>query len=322
MTTNEVAVFETGTIIPAVPAGQSRAQQLAELRAEAEFLTVAYELAQRACGTQLVAAHFRGKPEDGAIAIAYGSSLGWHWTKALQDVYVVKGKPAIMAKEMRELVIRAGHSIWEEQVGPELVVLAGHRNGSDIVYRSEWTIARAKTAGFYDSNPNYKTSPENMLYARATTELCRRMAPDALSGLGYSAEEMRDQELVEVAGGPRVARPSAHRGTATRGVAGVREKLGLQAAPRPEPEAAVPAAPPVETPAAQAAAPASNSQLQKVAILLKEVEGLTEAGDKLAWLAEQFKRPFTSSKELTKDKTTELLVWLERQRAADAQAAG
>ena len=125
----EIEVLPAPSALAPLPAnpGQSRQQQLAELRAEAEFLEVAYGLAEKACAGNLVAAHFRGKPADGAIAIAFGSSLGWHWTKSLQDVYVVNGKPSIQSKEIRELLIRGGHEIWEEEVGPTRVVLAGRR---------------------------------------------------------------------------------------------------------------------------------------------------------------------------------------------------
>ncbi len=221
--TTEIAVHNPATLAPVAMngGGLTRVQQLAELQAEAQFLDVAIELARKACGylddkNQLVgggmvAEHFRGRPEDGAIAIAYGSSLGWHWTKSLQDVYVVKGKPSIMSKEMRELLIRSGHEIWEEVVSAERVVLAGRRAGSDVVLRSDWTIDRARKAG-YTSNKIYDTNAEVMLYARATTELARRLAPDALSGLGYSVEELRE-EPVRVAS-DRADRPASRLRTA------------------------------------------------------------------------------------------------------------
>lgn len=196
--------------------GQSRQHQLAELRAEAEFLEVAYGLAEKACAGNLVAAHFRGKPADGAIAIAFGSSLGWHWTKSLQDVYVVNGKPSIQSKEIRELLIRGGHEIWEEEVGPTRVVLAGRRRGSDAVVRVEWTMEKAELAKL-TSNANYAKFPEHMLYARATTDLGKRLAPDALSGLGV-VEELQDITPT--------ARVSAQRPAgARRGVEGLRAAI-------------------------------------------------------------------------------------------------
>lgn len=191
-TTTDIEVLPAPSALAPLAANpaQSRQHQLAELRAEAEFLEVAYGLAEKACAGNLVAAHFRGKPADGAIAIAFGSSLGWHWTKSLQDVYVVNGKPSIQSKEIRELLIRGGHEIWEEEVGPTRVVLAGRRRGSDAVVRVEWTMEKAEQAKL-TKNENYAKFPENMLYARATTDLGKRLAPDALSGLGV-VEELQD----------------------------------------------------------------------------------------------------------------------------------
>lgn len=201
---------------------RSRHDQLLELQAEAQFLDVAYGLAEKACGNggQMVAQHFRGKPADGAIAIAYGASLGWHWTKSLQDVYVVNGKPSIQSKEMRELLIRAGHTIEEVEVGPTKVSLRGYRAGSDVPVNVTWTIEDAERAG-YTSNPNYKKVPTNMLYARATTDLAKRLAPDALSGLGI-VEEQQDIERA------RKVRNEAQ----APGVEELRARMGIAAAPK------------------------------------------------------------------------------------------
>ena len=230
----EIEVLPAPSALAPLPAnpGQSRQQQLAELRAEAEFLEVAYGLAEKACAGNLVAAHFRGKPADGAIAIAFGSSLGWHWTKSLQDVYVMNGKPSIQSKEIRELLIRGGHEIWEEEVGPTRVVLAGRRRGSDVVVRVEWTMEKAEQAKL-TSNPNYSKFPEHMLYARCTTDLGKRLAPDALSGLGVV------EALQDVTPTARVEsrRPPAN---ARRGVDGLRAAIAPSAAvdaePEPQPE--------------------------------------------------------------------------------------
>lgn len=223
-TTSDIEVLPPqGMLAPlAANPAQSRQQQLEALRLETEFLEIAYGLAEKACnnGGQLVAAHFRNKPADGAIAIAYGSSLGWHWTKSLQDVYVVNGKPCIQSKDIRELLIRAGHLIWEEEVGPKRVVLAGRRRGSDLAIRVEWTIEKAHTAGL-TSNKNYDKFPENMLYARCTTDLGKRLAPDALSGLGV-VEELQDLAYIESSRPARQPQPA-------RGMNALREAAAASA---------------------------------------------------------------------------------------------
>lgn len=301
-------IQQQSEVLPAVLApaaansAQSRADQLAALQAEAEFLEVAYGLAEKACGTQLVADHFRNKPADGAIAVAFGASLGWHWTKSLQDVYVVKGKPSIMSKEMRELMIRAGHDVWEEEVGPTRVALAGRRRDSDIVVRVEWTIEKAEAAGLVSANPNYKKYPENMLYARCTTDLAKRLAPDALSGLGI-VEEQQDRaprRRVDVTVGPSAV-----------------ENLRAELAAPARREDAEPAAGPESvqqpqrsTSRASKPKPITEAQMKKMHALLNE-KGLGDRDTGLAWISACIKREITTSKDLTVDDAKKVIDTLE-----------
>src|SRR5690606_934292 len=71
-----------------------------------------------------------------------------------------------------------------------------------------WTTARANTAG-YTKNSKYQTDPAAMLYARAASDVCRQVAPDALAGLAYSAEELELTEGTPAAPSRRMARRSA-----------------------------------------------------------------------------------------------------------------
>ena len=296
--TSEVLPSTSDSVLapPAANIAQSRADQLAALESEAKFLDIAFGLAEKACSGALVAQHFRGKPADGAIAIAYGASLGWHWTKSLQDVYVVNGKPSIMAKEMRELMIRAGHEIWEETVGPTKVELAGRRRGSDIVVRVEWTIEKAEKAGYTKSNPNYQKIPESMLYARCTTDLAKRLAPDALSGLGI-VEDMQDRPVRVVSEQVRPPR---------RGVAGLKAALAPASDPQPTAE---PDPPVVEY--------ATRAQQKRISDLL-DGTGVTEKDAKLAYLREQFGDGIKSAADITAEQAAQLIVFLEQPEDPDA----
>jgi hypothetical protein len=272
--------------------GNSRAQQLADLQSEAQFLEVANGLAEQACKGQLVAAHFRGKPADGAIAIAFGSSLGWHWTKSLQDVYVVNGKPAIQSKEMRELLIRAGHHIEEIEVGPTKVILAGRRANSDYEIRVEWTIEKAKQAG-YTSNKLYGTIPETMLYARCTTDLAKRLAPDALSGLGI-VEDLQDR--------PVKVKSERLRG----GTAGLGDALGVNddTVPNVSDHATVEMI--------------TADQLKKLHAMFSDA-GLGKREEGLAYLTDVVGHEVESSKDLTKAEASTVFEALERANDPEAQ---
>lgn len=210
---------------------------LEKMREEAEQLAVSYKLAQSLCTTSLVPQHFRNQPEEGAVAIMAGAEWGLGAVAALQNIFVVKGTPSTYARVMKAVVQRAGHRVWTVESSDTKVVVQAQRNGSDDVEESVWTIDRAKKAG-YLSNRKYETEPQNMLYARATAEVCRRVAPDALLGMPYSKEEMDD-----------VAAPRYVQATVgAPGVAGLAQALAAapaaeQPQPQPQPQQAEQPAP-------------------------------------------------------------------------------
>lgn len=150
----------------------------------------AYQIAEALCSTTFAPSHFRGKPQEGAAAILYGSQIGLDPLASMQNIYVIGGKPALYARTMSAVVQAAGHTIWTEESTDDSVTVAGQRRGSEAIERVTWSMERAQTAG-YTSNPNYKKDPQAMLYARAVGDVARRIAPDALLGLTYTVEEMR-----------------------------------------------------------------------------------------------------------------------------------
>jgi len=178
------------------------------IQAAAADLQQAARIADVLCKTSFVPKEFRGKPEEGTVAILYGQSVGLDPQTALQQIYVIGGKPALYARAMVSIVLTAGHEIWTEEASPAKVVVCGRRAGTERIERSEWTIGRAQTAG-YTSNTNYKKDPEAMLYARASGDVARRVAPDALLGMGHNVEELQAAE--EVDGAHRITKAQASR---------------------------------------------------------------------------------------------------------------
>lgn len=156
----------------------------------AQEMTAAMTIASGIVGTSFVPAHFKGKPEEAAAAIMYGATLGFDPLTSLQQLYSIGGKPALYARAMVAVVLSQGHKIWTVEDTPESVTVAGQRRGSENVEQITWTMQRAKDAG-YTSNKNYQKDPHAMLYARASGDVARRIAPDALLGLAYSAEELQ-----------------------------------------------------------------------------------------------------------------------------------
>jgi hypothetical protein len=177
-------------------------------------LTQAATIGNALCRTAFVPDHYRGKPEEAAAAILFGYAIGFNPTQALQSIAVIKGKPSLYARSMVALVLSRGHSITTVSKTDASVTVSGQRLGSTDVITETWDIARATKAG-YTSNAKYKTDPQAMLYARAASDVCRQIAPDVLSGLTYSTEEMSLVDIPQPARTPQ-ARPTTIRAAITK----------------------------------------------------------------------------------------------------------
>lgn len=248
--------LEHGPAIPAalpVPAGVS------SLRAWASSLADAVALAEALVDTPFVPDSYRPRLDPrasaeqvhaarevavatSAAAMMYGSNLGFDPMSALQNVYVVGGRPGLYAAAMVALVQAAGHQVWTEDVTATRAVVCGQRRGSGFVERVEVTIDAARRAG-WTRNQKYTSEPEAMLWARAASKVCRRIAQDTLKGLGASVEEMLDGDD---------APPAEARTVVARAV--VPELVAPEAEEKPKPARA----PRKKTAPAQASAPVSR----------------------------------------------------------------
>ena len=193
MTTKEIAISNAQT----VQVARTAAAVTEDLRQQVEQMKLAAELAETLCKTPLVPDAYRGKPAEGAVAIMAGATWGLDPIAALQNIFIVKGTPSTYARTMAAVVMSHGHQIETIESSATKVVLRVKRKGSENWQKIEWTIERATLAGYTRSNPKYRTEPENMIYARALAEGSRRVAPDALLGMAYSTEELRDVQIIE-----------------------------------------------------------------------------------------------------------------------------
>ena len=160
------------------------------IREAAALWGTSLELARAICGTAIVPAHFRGKPEECAAAMVYGATLGLDPIGALRGLYNVHGSVAMYAQLAVSIVMRDGHDLWIVESTDQAVTAAGRRKGwpEDRVFQATWDYARAQRAG-YTTNKKYESDPQAMLGAKAQMEVARRIAPDSLNGI-YSVEEL------------------------------------------------------------------------------------------------------------------------------------
>lgn len=177
------------------------------IREAAAVMADAHALASAVASTQMIPKHFQGKPDECAAAMLYGASLGLDPMQSVRQIYVVHGQAALYARAMSALVQGAGHKVWTVESTDDTVTVAGSRRGTEHVETSTWTFARANKAG-YTNNAKYKTDPQAMLYSKALSEVCRKVAPDVLSGV-YAVEELQmerwDAEQVTPQAPPKAA---------------------------------------------------------------------------------------------------------------------
>jgi len=223
----------------------------------AEAASAAQALAQQLCRTAFVPDTFRivaGDSEqirndnqlrigNATAALLLGAELGLDPIASLRALYVIRGQVAIYARMKLALLLSRGHKIWTETETDEEITVAGHRkDDAEHVQRVTWNVERARRAGF-TRNELYKTNPRAMLFARASSELASRLAPDVLAGIPEdTAEEL----------GARLSAPQDVPGSSVT----VQLAPRVQSAPRP-PDAPVTD---VELPAVARAERAQNKK--------------------------------------------------------------
>lgn len=253
----------------------------------ARALSSAHQIATALCQTAFVPKHFAGKPDEAAAALMLGEELGFSPVTALRSIFVIGGTPGMYARALVALAQSHGHEVWTEKDTPTNVTVCGRRRGSEHVERSVWTPERARRAG-YTSNKKYESDPQAMLYARAASDVCRRIAADVLAGVPHSVEEL---ELESPAATRRVSR--------------------AKPAPEPVPE---PELAPEPEPAAEAAEPAvaliTRAQLTKLHACLTDL-GIKDRDEGLTLISAYALREIESSKDLTKDEASRVIDRLQ-----------
>jgi hypothetical protein len=163
----------------------------------AQEADLAYQMAEKLAVTSFVPQSLRGKPGDIAAAILAGSELGMKPMATLKSIDIIQGTPALRAHAMRAIVQQQGHEIELVESTDTRCVMRGRRKDSDAWQEVEWTIDRARLMGLLGKD-QWKKNPKGMLVARATGELSRLIASDALHGMAYVSEELEGTTHAEI----------------------------------------------------------------------------------------------------------------------------
>jgi hypothetical protein len=164
---------------------------LRETDSWADVMPAVGDLASKISTTNFVPKGLRGKPAEIAACILTGREVGIGPMQSLSKIHVIDGKPAMSSELMRSLVMAAGHEITYPTLSDEKVIVKGRRANSDQWTEVTWTIKDAQRIGVAGRD-TWKKYPRQMLSARATSELCRLLFPDALGGISYTVEELKD----------------------------------------------------------------------------------------------------------------------------------
>lgn len=211
----------------------------------------AFKIAQAVCTTKFAPQEVQGKPEEAAVRMLVGKSVGIDPLSSLSAFYEVHNRPAMYARTMVAVAQAQGHQIVRSEATEDQVVYKARRKGEAEWQQFTWTIARAEKAG-YTSNQKYKQDPIAMLSAKASAEAVRTIAADALMGMAYSVEDIELEDLGEVKDAPKT---TVKRTSSSKASSKARQSAGKKDAQQEAPDTGDTAAPGAgEDPAPEAAA--------------------------------------------------------------------
>ena len=156
----------------------------------------------------LVPRAYQGKPANALLAIGLGQAMGLSPAEALLRIDVIQGKPSASAELIAANVRKAGHILRIETDEKAMSVKATIYRADDpefphVVTRDmEWAKAMGLT-----SKDQYKKQPLTMLEWRAISAVARKAASEALYGVTYTPDELKDM-------GERPAAPKVSAGVA------------------------------------------------------------------------------------------------------------
>lgn len=145
--------------------------------------------AEKLAQSGLLPAAYKKQPANVLYAVEYGEMLGLAPMAAITGIHIIEGKPTASAGLIGALVRRAGHRLRVTGNDEKAVAEIIRKDDPEFVFRSEWTIDRARRANLIGKSV-WKSYPAAMLKARAITEVARDACEEALSGVHYTAEEL------------------------------------------------------------------------------------------------------------------------------------
>lgn len=233
-----------------------------------------------ASGGSILPKAYQGNPGNALIAINLGSSMGLAPAESLYRIDVIQGTPTASAELVASNVRKAGHKLrvrvdeQAQSVTAEII----RADDPDYTYSVTRDMAWAKDMGLAGKD-NYKKQPMTMLQWRAITAVARLAASEALYGVGYTADEIREM-------------PAPQQAQAVTA------------------DQFVPAEPAQEPDGPETGEAPSEQQRKKMFASLRDI-GLTERDDILEYVSNLTGRTVESSNDLTRAEVSTIIDSLE-----------
>ena len=159
-----------------------------------------FRVANMLSQTSIIPATYQGKPQDCFVALEMATRMGVSPLVVMQNMYVVKGKPAWAGQACTMFINSCGKfaqvkHVYTGEKGTDsrgCYVTATRISDGIQVNGVEVTIAMAKAEG-WTSNTKWRTMPELMLAYRASAFFARVHCPEALMGVQL-ADEIYDAD--------------------------------------------------------------------------------------------------------------------------------
>lgn len=129
--------------------------------------------------------------EAALVVMRYGHQLGIDEFTALQNMYVIGGKPAAFAGLLHSLILRdhGGGAIAVREFTAERVTIECRRRDTGQTATVSYTFKEAEQAGITKTNPQWAKYPADMLFARCISRAGRQLFRDSTMGM-YVPEEL------------------------------------------------------------------------------------------------------------------------------------
>lgn len=125
---------------------------------------------------------------DILMIIFKGRELQMSPLEAIEQIYLINGRPCMSAQAMNSRIRQLGHSVKVSKWDEKTCIVVGKRKDSGDEMSCTYSLDDAKRAGLL-GRQNWQNHPKSMLYARAISQLARSLFPDCLYCV-YTQDEL------------------------------------------------------------------------------------------------------------------------------------